>query len=85
MEVSSLHYYSSSFIHGFVELVVLYIVLYVTLVQHKVLFNFFSINIKNEMKVFYLNFLLKKGPFLVVILIVGALVEVYISNRLFLL
>ncbi|CAM4414001.1 hypothetical protein BAMA_10440 [Bacillus manliponensis] len=82
--VSPLIYFPISLCHGLFEIIALFIILSIAK-ESIVLFIDIVKKKKNskEFKSFMINTLKRELPILVGILIIGALIEVYISNRLF--
>lgn len=75
-------YYLSSFLHGTCEIIVAFLVFIFTIEQIRAWFYFFRY--KNDTRIKQLYLWLLKGiiPTIIIILLIGAFIEVYISNRL---
>ncbi|WP_232713399.1 stage II sporulation protein M [Bacillus xiapuensis] len=81
--IESSTYYLSSFIHGFFELLLCYIVLKFSIMQFKLVYeNISEKKDKISIKQFYKNFIKKTCPLILIILFISAMCEVYISNPL---
>lgn len=81
--INPIIYYACSFFHGVGELIVCSIVFYFTINQFKIIIGYYlGKKTFSEVKSFYISFIKSYLPKIIVILLISALVEVYISNRL---
>lgn len=75
-------YFPISLLHGIFELLALYIIFSITL---NYLYSYFQLLIKSNSRFFILNtkLLITKGiPFLIITILIGAIIEVLISNKI---
>ena len=78
-----MYYYSASLVHLILELFVLYFIIVITINQISLLIKFF-LNKTDiiTIKTYYLDLVSKKIPFIIFVLFISAIIEVYVSNRI---
>lgn len=83
-KVDVISFYLSSLTHGLGEIIVCYLVILFTIKHFLCLYRFIRTKKMSEFKKLYLNLIKRYIPLSLLILLLSAFCEVYISNKIFL-